>query len=206
MPRMGSAWYKCATNWPSCSAYQTNASGLSPPGRWRQFRDPQCNLSGIRAGRVGRTAAAASHRLQSGSLGGLSLGFSGPGPAYRRRACARCRGKFPRATLGEYGEQRSLYDVVRSLEQRRAVDAKRLPHSGAHVVARAAVTNTPATIPYRSAGRPEAIYAIERLIDLAARQCGFNRIALRRRNIMVDRSSPTTIRSASYTTTATMKA
>jgi aerobic carbon-monoxide dehydrogenase large subunit len=54
----------------------------------------------------------------------------------------------------------------------------------AHVVARAAVTNTPATIPYRSAGRPEAIYAIERLIDLAARQCGFNRIALRRRNII----------------------
>jgi carbon-monoxide dehydrogenase large subunit len=36
----------------------------------------------------------------------------------------------------------------------------------AHVIARAAVTNTPATIPYRSAGRPEAIYAIERLIDL----------------------------------------
>jgi carbon-monoxide dehydrogenase large subunit len=54
----------------------------------------------------------------------------------------------------------------------------------AHVVARAAVTNTPATIPYRSAGRPEAIYAIERLIDLAARQCGFDRVALRRRNIV----------------------
>jgi len=46
------------------------------------------------------------------------------------------------------------------------------------------VTNTPATIPYRSAGRPEAIYAIERLIDLAARQCGFERIALRRRNLI----------------------
>jgi aerobic carbon-monoxide dehydrogenase large subunit len=54
----------------------------------------------------------------------------------------------------------------------------------AHVVARAAVTNTPATIPYRSAGRPEAIYAIERLVDLAARQCDFERVALRRRNIV----------------------
>jgi carbon-monoxide dehydrogenase large subunit len=53
-----------------------------------------------------------------------------------------------------------------------------------HVVARAAVTNTPATIPYRSAGRPEAIYAIERLIDLAARQCGFDRVALRRQNMI----------------------
>jgi aerobic carbon-monoxide dehydrogenase large subunit len=60
----------------------------------------------------------------------------------------------------------------------------------AHVVARAAVTNTPATIPYRSAGRPEAIYAIERLIDLAARQCGFDRVALRRRNTIDPREQP----------------
>jgi aerobic carbon-monoxide dehydrogenase large subunit len=60
----------------------------------------------------------------------------------------------------------------------------------AHVVARAAVTNTPATIPYRSAGRPEAIYAIERLIDLAARQCGFERLALRRRNIIGGSEQP----------------
>ena len=34
---------------------------------------------------------------------------------------------------------------------------------------------------YRSAGRPEAIYVIERLIDLAADQCGFDRVELRRR-------------------------
>jgi carbon-monoxide dehydrogenase large subunit len=60
----------------------------------------------------------------------------------------------------------------------------------AHVIARAAVTNTPATIPYRSAGRPEAIYAIERLIDLAARQCGFERLALRRRNIIGPTEQP----------------
>jgi carbon-monoxide dehydrogenase large subunit len=60
----------------------------------------------------------------------------------------------------------------------------------AHVVARAAVTNTPATIPYRSAGRPEAIYAMERLVDLAARQCGFDRIELRRRNMIVPGEQP----------------
>lgn len=60
----------------------------------------------------------------------------------------------------------------------------------AHVVARAAVTNTPATIPYRSAGRPEAIYAIERLIDLAASQCGFCRVELRRRNMIAAAEQP----------------
>ena len=54
----------------------------------------------------------------------------------------------------------------------------------AHAVARAVVTNTPSTIPYRSAGRPEAMYAIERLVDLAALQCGFDRIELRQRNMI----------------------
>lgn len=54
----------------------------------------------------------------------------------------------------------------------------------AQAVARAVMTNTPPTIPYRSAGRPEAMYAIERLVDLAARQCGFDPVELRRRNMI----------------------
>ena len=62
----------------------------------------------------------------------------------------------------------------------------------ASVVARAVLTNTPPTIPYRSAGRPEAMFAIERLIDLAARDCGFDRIALRRRNMIPDDAFPHT--------------
>ena len=60
----------------------------------------------------------------------------------------------------------------------------------AHLRGRAALTNTPSTIPYRSAGRPEAIYAIERLIDVAARQCGFDRVELRRRNLIAPEAMP----------------
>jgi carbon-monoxide dehydrogenase large subunit len=56
----------------------------------------------------------------------------------------------------------------------------------------AALTNTPPTTPYRSAGRPEAIYVIERLIDMAAAQCGFDRVALRRRNFIPAESMPYT--------------
>ena len=55
---------------------------------------------------------------------------------------------------------------------------------------RAAMTNTPPTIPYRSAGRPEAMYAIERMIDMAARDFGFDRIALRRRNMITPDAFP----------------
>lgn len=60
----------------------------------------------------------------------------------------------------------------------------------ASAVARAVMTNTPPTIPYRSAGRPEAMYAIERMIDLAAREHGFDRIDLRRRNMIPARDQP----------------
>ena len=49
---------------------------------------------------------------------------------------------------------------------------------------RGALTNTPPTNSYRSAGRPEVIYALERLIDRAARDCGFDRVELRRRNLI----------------------
>ena len=46
------------------------------------------------------------------------------------------------------------------------------------------LTNTAPTTPYRSAGRPEVMFVIERLIDLAARRHGFDRVALRRRNLV----------------------
>ncbi|MCC6474939.1 MAG: xanthine dehydrogenase family protein molybdopterin-binding subunit [Burkholderiales bacterium] len=54
----------------------------------------------------------------------------------------------------------------------------------ARVRARGVLSNTPATIPYRSAGRPEAIYVLERLIELAARRTGIDALELRRRNLV----------------------
>jgi len=48
----------------------------------------------------------------------------------------------------------------------------------------AVLTNQAPTGPYRGAGRPEAIYNIERLMDEAARVTGIDRIELRRRNMV----------------------
>ena len=45
-------------------------------------------------------------------------------------------------------------------------------------------TNTIPIDAYRGAGKPEVNYMIERLIDAAARQCGFDAIELRRRNLV----------------------
>ena len=57
---------------------------------------------------------------------------------------------------------------------------------------RAALTNTAPTAVYRSAGRPEAIYMIERLIDLAAEKHGFDRAELRCRNLIAPEAMPFT--------------
>src|SRR5262249_35074983 len=50
--------------------------------------------------------------------------------------------------------------------------------------ARAAFTHTMPTNAYRSSGRPEVTFAIERLIDTAANELGFDRIELGRRNLI----------------------
>ena len=51
-------------------------------------------------------------------------------------------------------------------------------------------TNTVPTQAYRSSGRPEVTFAIERLIDLAAIKLGIDRIALRRRNLVRPQAMP----------------
>ena len=60
----------------------------------------------------------------------------------------------------------------------------------AHISARAVLSNTMCTTPYRSAGRPEVIYVIERLVDKAAQEHGFDRVALRRRNLIPPSAFP----------------
>ena len=56
--------------------------------------------------------------------------------------------------------------------------------------ARAVFSNTISTAPYRSAGRPEVMFVMERLIDRAARAFGFDRVALRRRNLICEAELP----------------
>jgi carbon-monoxide dehydrogenase large subunit len=55
---------------------------------------------------------------------------------------------------------------------------------------RAVLSHTSPTTPYRAAGRPEVMFVIERLIDLAARRHGFDRVALRRRNLVPASAMP----------------
>ncbi len=62
----------------------------------------------------------------------------------------------------------------------------------AHVRLRAAYTNTVPVDAYRGAGRPEASYVIERLVDTAARELDIAPDTLRRRNLIKPKAMPYT--------------
>lgn len=51
-------------------------------------------------------------------------------------------------------------------------------------------TNTQNMSPYRGAGRPEAIYLIERMVDIAARRLGIDPVEIRRRNMIAADQMP----------------
>ncbi|MGH1483507.1 MAG: xanthine dehydrogenase family protein molybdopterin-binding subunit [Geminicoccales bacterium] len=59
-----------------------------------------------------------------------------------------------------------------------------------HMRTRCVFTNTPPVDAYRGAGVPEAIYAIERVIDVAAAETGVDSLALRRRNFLKSEHFP----------------
>jgi carbon-monoxide dehydrogenase large subunit len=58
------------------------------------------------------------------------------------------------------------------------------------VATKCVFTNTIPTAPYRGAGRPECSYAIERVVDEAARITGIDPIKLRRRNFIKSSAMP----------------
>jgi len=77
-----------------------------------------------------------------------------------------------------------------------------IPHGGAgmlpglydiqafHCRVRTVFTNTVPVDAYRGAGRPEAAYVLERLVDAAARKLGMTPDAIRRKNFIAPRAMP----------------
>lgn len=59
-----------------------------------------------------------------------------------------------------------------------------------HVAVSGVFTNTTPLSPYRGAGRPEASYIVERMIDIAAAELGMDPVELRRRNLIPPEAMP----------------
>ncbi len=91
------------------------------------------------------------------------------------------------SNIGAYlSSDRNLLATFTSLGA--VVGTYAVPAAYAHLTV--AFSNASATAPYRGAGRPEAIYIIERLIDDAARELGLDRVAMRRMNLISPAAMP----------------
>ncbi len=90
--------------------------------------------------------------------------------------------------LGAYAAPRSMVPVLNGLMHLTGVYGV----GAAHFTVRAMTTNTASTSPYRGAGRPENVFACERLIDMIARELGEDPVALRRRNLIRPQMLPWT--------------
>jgi aerobic carbon-monoxide dehydrogenase large subunit len=110
--------------------------------------------------------------------------YQGRGLAIRTELALASDGNFLALRskhLSDFGAQTvTVVPLAKSAEL--ATGVYRL--DAAHVEARAVVTNAVPTSSYRSSGRPETMFAIERLIDIAARRTGVDRVELRRRNLI----------------------
>ena len=92
-----------------------------------------------------------------------------------------------RADLGAYPAAFGAFIATRNISIT-AGGVYRIP--AIYVRSRLAFTNTVPVSAYRGAGRPDIAYAIERLVDFAAQQHGFDPIALRRKNFVPAAAMP----------------
>jgi carbon-monoxide dehydrogenase large subunit len=84
------------------------------------------------------------------------------------------------ANLGAYHQL--LTPVIPTLTLLMAPGAYRIPAVGGEVIG--VFTNTMSTDAYRGAGRPEATFFIERMMDLLARELGLDPVDVRRKNLI----------------------
>jgi len=123
---------------------------------------------------------AATHGRDTESHAELALDANGKVLGYRVRslcnmgAYAGTSGIIIQLLIGPWVST-SIYDI-------RAIDFE----------FNAVLTHTAPTAAYRGAGRPEAIYLIERLFDAAARQLGLDPAEIRRRNLIQPEQMPYT--------------
>jgi carbon-monoxide dehydrogenase large subunit len=92
-----------------------------------------------------------------------------------------------RADLGAYGATYGSFIATRNLTVTMG-GVYRIPAMYART--RLAYTNTVPVSAYRGAGRPDIAYAIERLVDYAAHEHGFDPVELRRKNLVPREAMP----------------
>ena len=155
----------------------------------RRLRHEDRPHAGGRAGVLRRAQARPPGALARRAQRGVPRRAHGARPARQGEPRARSRRTHPRASHARRSRNIGAVPVGSS-----AIIPLQLGAEGAdHGLSRAAscttacsavLTNTMATGAYRGAGRPEANYLMERLIEKAAREMKLDPVELRRRNFI----------------------
>ncbi len=154
----------------------------------RGFIYPEFCLVAWAARRVGRPVKWTCTRQEA-----FLTDYQGRDLAVEAELALDAEGNFLAHARFEHRQRRGAHRELLAAAEGRRDHVEHLPHAGRAGSGRApSLSNTMMTRPYRSAGRPEVMYVMERLIDLAARECGFDRIELRRRNLLTQAELPYT--------------
>jgi carbon-monoxide dehydrogenase large subunit len=162
VPDVGGAFGGKSETWPEYLTVVAAARRLRRPVRWLEDRAESLTGSPHGRGQNQRVRMAAD---RDGRILAYDLRID--------------------ADVGGYPHTGSFVPTATSMM---ATGAYAIPH--VHVRARAVVTNTAPTSPYRGAGRPEAASAIERTVDLLARRLDIDPVQLRRRNFIAPERFP----------------
>ncbi len=158
----------------------------------RRLRHQALSLPRICAGGGRRAAPARAGEMDRRPHRAFPRRRAGPRQPHHGAARARRRHRFLALDV----------DLVADMGAYLSCYAPFIPYLGAgmspgvydipacHVRVRGVYTNTVPVDAYRGAGRPEAAYVIERLVDVAAREIGIAPDALRRRNFIKPKAMP----------------
>ncbi len=139
--------------------------------------EPACVLWAAR--RVGRPVKWTGDRSEA-----FVSDYQGRGMTFRAAMAFDASGRIlavDNTLIGNVGAHTISY-VPMANAMRVTTSVYDVPVAAIHVTG--VVTNTVPTGPYRGAGRPESMHAIERLLDIAASQLGMDRLDIRRINLI----------------------
>jgi aerobic carbon-monoxide dehydrogenase large subunit len=146
----------------------------------RSYLQPEQVALAWASRRVGRPVRWTSSRSEAflsdhqgrDSLANVRLGLNRDG--HIQALAADCLYNIGAFTVGGYVPMTNFSRILSSIYD--------VPHAYVHM--RGVLTHTACTGPFRGAGRPEAMFMLERLLDLAAGRLGIDRVELRRRNLI----------------------
>ena len=163
-PDVGGGFGMKAQAYPEYAALLLAARRLDRPVRWRASR-----LESFLADTHGRDGVLE---------GALALDADGRFLALRARTAVG---------IGAYA---STYAAIVATNNTKNCLSSVYAIPAIHIGVKMLLGNAAPLGPYRGAGRPEAIYLVERLIEDAARKTGVDRVELRRRNLIPPAAMP----------------